>query len=91
MPPGPLHPLLAALTAPDPGDRPVSAAEALVRLRAIGVPAGAPWRSDPRPPDVVDVVEPEHGGATRGYAVAALACFLAATLLGALAAWLVLR
>lgn len=97
VPPSPLHPLLAALTAPDPDDRPASAAEALVRLRAIGVPAGAPWRSDSRPPDVVDVVDAmdamdsEQVGATHGYAVAAFVCFLAATMLGAVAGWLMLR
>jgi serine/threonine protein kinase len=91
VPPGPMQPLLAALTAPDSHDRPVSAADALVRLRAIGVPAGAPWRADPHPPDVVDVLDPEHVGAMRGWAVAAVGCFAAATLLGALAAWLLVR
>ena len=44
--------LLGRLTDPDPDRRPASAAAALARLRALGVPAGAPWQAEPRPPDV---------------------------------------
>jgi hypothetical protein len=39
----------------------------------------------------VDVVDPERGPARSGWAVPALVWFLAATLLGAVAAWLLLR
>ena len=37
---------------PEPGRRPATAAAALDLLRALGVPAGAPWQADPDPPDV---------------------------------------
>ncbi|MEJ7833205.1 MAG: serine/threonine-protein kinase [Nocardioides sp.] len=53
-PPGPLQPLVTALTARNPDDRPASAAAALERLRRVGVPPGAPWQTDPGPPVVPD-------------------------------------
>ena len=95
-PTGPLQPLLRALTHPDADARPASAAEALTRLRAVGVPAGTPWLAEPHPPDVRDLLggsEPGEGAGagSAAYALAALACFAGATLLSALVAWLVLR
>lgn len=53
-PPGLLAPLLAAMTSPDPERRPASASAALDHLRRLGVPTGAPWQSDPEPPEVFD-------------------------------------
>jgi serine/threonine-protein kinase len=58
VPPGPLRPLLHALTDPRPDGRPPTAAAALVRLRALGLPAGEPWRSGPGPPFVPDRLRP---------------------------------
>ena len=57
----PLGLLLASFTHPDPGRRPATAAAALDRLRALGVPAGAPWQADPDPPDVLRPVRRPAG------------------------------
>jgi serine/threonine-protein kinase len=54
VPRGPLHSLLTDLVATDPARRPASAATARDRLRALGVPSGAPWQRRPHPPDVTD-------------------------------------
>src|SRR3954451_13400340 len=51
---GPLRPLLAALTDPDPDDRPPDATSARSVLRGLGVPDGAPWQRRPHPPVVPD-------------------------------------
>ena len=86
--------LLVRLTDPDPDRRPASAAAALARLRALGVPAGAPWQTDPRPPDVVDLVgdsRPPDGRAWPAYGWAVPAVFGAAGLTGGLASWVVMR
>lgn len=45
--PGPLRPLLDALTDPDPGLRPPTATEALARLRRIDVPPDERWPEVP--------------------------------------------
>jgi serine/threonine-protein kinase len=50
-PPGRLQPLLLALTEPDPGRRPATAAGA---RSLLPLPVGEPWRSDPHPPVVRD-------------------------------------
>lgn len=67
IPPGPLRDWLAWLTAERPEDRPESAVVALQALRALGVPAGTPWRHDPEPPEVfdqlTDVAPPAAAGA----------------------------
>ena len=52
VPDGPLSPLLAALLAEEPADRPATALAARAWLRRIGVPTGCPWRDEPRPPYV---------------------------------------
>jgi eukaryotic-like serine/threonine-protein kinase len=89
IPPGRLEPALAALTARDPDLRPASAAAALALLRRCGVPAGAPWINDPRPPDVrdqlagVESLEPQQP-----LLALAIACFLASLGLSAWALWL---
>jgi serine/threonine-protein kinase len=93
---GGLAPLLAALTSPDPGRRPGSATEALVRLRRTGVPAAAPWQAGPRPPRVPDRLGPEPDAqqdARPGVRAAdvAIACFAATLLLCAAAVHLLLR
>jgi serine/threonine-protein kinase len=55
LPPrGPLRPLLAALTDPDPDDRIPEASAARVVLHALGVPDSAPWQRRPHPPCVPD-------------------------------------
>ncbi|WP_151083904.1 serine/threonine-protein kinase [Nocardioides cynanchi] len=54
LPPGPLRPVLRALVAAAPDQRPPSAAAALDLLRRTGVPEGAPWLRRPHPPDVPD-------------------------------------
>lgn len=54
VPPGPLAPLLTALTHPDPARRPASAEEALARLRAVDLPAGPPLSRDAAVPHVPD-------------------------------------
>jgi eukaryotic-like serine/threonine-protein kinase len=84
--------LLDRLTDPDAGARPASAAAALDDLRALGVPSGAPWQLEPRPPDVIDLFArgrllPRIPATARGAASA----FVLAGLTGALAGWLVLR
>jgi len=64
VPDGALKPLLEALLQVDSGKRPESASAALHLLRAIGVPAGAPWQQDAEPPEVFnqlsDVRPPSH-------------------------------
>ncbi len=91
--PGPLGPLLARLTDPDPTRRPPTAAAALAALRDLGdlgVPREATW------PDVADLLgdPPPPVSATRPvvatYALVA-ACFGGAALVGMLAGWLVVR
>ncbi|GAB2867720.1 serine/threonine-protein kinase [Nocardioides pacificus] len=68
-----LRPLLEALTDPDPERRPASATTALGFLRQLGVPPGAPWQSDPEPPEVFDQLGdvdvpagPSYGGSDSG-------------------------
>ncbi len=58
IPRGPLRALLRGLTDLDPPARPATAELARARLRAVGVPSGAPWRSRPRPPEVPDRMPP---------------------------------
>lgn len=53
-PEGRLQALLEAMTSEDPSRRPPAAAAALDYLRRLGVPPGAPWESDPEPPEVFD-------------------------------------
>jgi len=89
VPDTPLGRLLASLTHPDPGRRPATAAAALDRLRALGVPAGAPWQADADPPDVRALyVDPP---ARTPYAWGVLGVFAAAGLVGALGSWGLLR
>ncbi len=94
---GELAHLLARLTDPDPGGRPATAAVALADLRDLGVPAGAPWRHEPDPPDVVDLLGDPAGPAARrrpalpAYIRSVATCFAGSALLGVLAAWLVSR
>ena len=89
-PAGPLGPLLARLTDPDPERRPPTAAAALAAVRDLGVPREASW------PEVPDVLgdPPPPVSATRPvvatYALVA-ACFGGATLVGMLGGWLVVR
>ena len=96
-PEGPLGRFLSRLTATDPRQRPADAAEALVLLRRLGVPAGAPWQDDPSPPDVVDAyADPSPPMRRRGrrvptYAVVVPAVFASSGLVGASASWLLLR
>jgi len=85
----PLGLLLGSFTDPEPGRRPVTAAAALDRLRALGVPAGAPWQADPDPPDVCAMHSDPP--ARTPYAGAAAAVFAAAGLVGGLASWVLLR
>ena len=54
VPPGALHPLLDAMTEPDPARRTPSAAAALAHLRRLGVPEGAPWAAHTGAPLVPD-------------------------------------
>jgi serine/threonine protein kinase len=64
VPAGILQPLLTALTDVDSEKRPASASDALTELRRLGVPPGAPWQSDPEPPEVFNQlaeVEPPTG------------------------------
>jgi eukaryotic-like serine/threonine-protein kinase len=58
LPRGPLRALLRDLTDPDPPGRPATADEARARLLAVGVLRGEPWRSGPRPPDVLPRLPP---------------------------------
>jgi len=63
VPVGRLQPLLEALVDRDSEKRPVSASAALTLLRRIGVPPGAPWQSDPEPPEVFNqLAEVEPAG-----------------------------
>jgi len=87
-PDSPLGLLLASLTHPEPGQRPATAAAALDLLRALGVPAGAPWQADPDPPDV-PALHADPPARTYVWAVAAV--FVAAGLVGGLASWVLLR
>jgi len=88
-PDSPLGLLLASLTHPEPGRRPTTAAAALDLLRALGVPAGAPWQADPDPPDVPALHADPPARTTYVWAVAAV--FVAAGLVGGLASWVLLR
>jgi len=88
-PDSPLGLLLASLTHPEPGRRPPTAAAALDLLRALGVPAGAPWQADPDPPDVPALHADPPARTTYVWAVAAV--FAAAGLVGGLASWVLLR
>lgn len=56
-PDGRLRDLLAAMISADPDRRPPSASAALGYLRRLGVPPGAPWATDPEPPEVFDQLE----------------------------------
>ena len=97
--PGPRHArtdrrlttLLEALTDPDPERRPPTAAAALARLRCLVGPGDPTGPGDPAPPDVRDrlgdVEVPGGSPAT----TAAVACFLAALLLGGVALFLLVR
>jgi hypothetical protein len=81
--------LLTSFAHADPGRRPATAAAALDRLRALGVPAGAPWQVDPHPPDVPALyADPPP---RTPYAGGVLAVFAAAGLVGGLASWVLLR
>ena len=85
----PLGRLLASFAHPDPGRRPATAAAALDQLRALGVPAGAPWQADADPPDVRALyVDPP---ARTPYAWGVLGVFAAAGLVGGLGSWGLLR
>lgn len=85
----PLGLLLASFTDSDPGRRPATAAAALDGLRALGVPAGAPWQADPDPPDVRALYADPT--ARTPYRWGALTVFAAAGLLGGSASWVLLR
>jgi eukaryotic-like serine/threonine-protein kinase len=85
----PLGLLLASFTDPHPGRRPGTAATALDRLRALGVPAGAPWQADPDPPDVRALYADPP--ARTPYAWGVPTVFAAAGLLSGSASWVVLR
>jgi len=85
----PLGRLLASFTDPHPGRRPATADAALDRLRALGVPAGAPWQADPDPPDVRALYADPPARAP--YAWGALTVFAAAGLLSGSASWVLLR
>ena len=90
LPDGRLRPLLEALTAPEPGLRPPTAAAALERLRRTGVPVGEPWRADPRPPHVPDRLGPAPAAVDDPWATVAIACFAGAIALCAVALYLLL-
>jgi serine/threonine-protein kinase len=96
-PDSPLGRLLTHLADPDPDRRPASAAAALARLRALGVPSGAPWQADPDPPCVVDLFGdpsvPRRGRrpSVPAYAWGAPAVFALAGLAGSTATWLLSR
>jgi serine/threonine protein kinase len=85
----PLGLLLTSFTHPDAGRRPATAAAALDRLRALGVPAGAPWQADPDPPDVCALYADPPARTPSAWGV--LAVFAAAGLVGGLASWVLLR
>jgi eukaryotic-like serine/threonine-protein kinase len=85
----PLGRLLVSFTHSDPGQRPATAAAALDRLRALGVPAGAPWQGDDDPPDVRALYADPP--ARTPYAWGVLAVFAAAGLVGGLGSWGLLR
>jgi eukaryotic-like serine/threonine-protein kinase len=85
----PLGRLLVSFTHSDPGQRPATAASALDRLRALGVPAGAPWQGDDDPPDVRALYADPP--ARTPYAWGVLAVFAAAGLVGGLGSWGLLR
>ena len=88
-PRSPLGLLLASFAHPDPGRRPATAAAALDRLRALGVPEGAPWQADRDPPDVRTLyADPPP---RTPYACGVLAVFAVAGLVGGLASWVLLR
>lgn len=53
-PSGTLQALLNAMTSPEVARRPPSATTALEELHRVGVPHGAPWLADTRPPYVPD-------------------------------------
>jgi serine/threonine-protein kinase len=84
---GPLGPLLARLTDPDPACRPPSAAAALATLRDLGVPRDAAW------PEVTDVLErprpPER--LLPSYLALVAGCFPGAAAVGGLLGWLLVR
>jgi serine/threonine protein kinase len=100
VPAGRLQPLLEALVDRDSEKRPVSASAALTQLRRIGVPPGAPWQSDPEPPEVFNQlteVEPPQsqrsvaaGQRSAAMLVVAILCFLASLGLSATALGLIL-
>jgi len=84
--PGRLSPLIEALTALDPDRRPSSAAVALAQLRRTGVPPGAPWQSDPDPPEVFDQLAPpvqtrvpDRPDPARALTLLAVVCFALAS------------
>lgn len=84
VPRGRFRRLLTDLTDPDPERRPPSASAALDRLRAYGVPEGAPWATRPRPPVVPDrygglrsPVSPATWAVLAGFACAIVLCVLA--------------
>lgn len=90
-PGGRLKALLDALVSQDPDRRPASASAALDQLRRLGVPAGAPWQSDPEPLEVLDQLgEVAVPGSVRTTRAVALACFVIAFVLCGTALVLVL-
>lgn len=82
-PRGSLDPLLDALADPDPQLRPVSAAQALVTLRRLGVPPPHAW---PHVPDRLGPAPTPPRDPGRLVTLLACACFLAAIVLSAAAA-----
>lgn len=64
--PSRLWPFLERLTSPDPEARPATASEAIALLAALGPPAGAPWESQPDPPEVFDQLAPPDDPPTDG-------------------------
>ena len=68
---------LGTLVASRPADRPVSAAVARDQLRALGIPAGAPWADRADPPEVFDQLGPDPERADgRGLRIFAVLCFV---------------
>ncbi|CAI9402908.1 serine/threonine-protein kinase [Nocardioides sp. T2.26MG-1] len=87
-PDGPLGPLLAAMTSADPDLRPPSAAAALERLRLLDLPHGGPGE---RPwPFVPDRLPDLPATRPSRWVDLAIACFLGAIVLCAVAVYLLL-
>jgi len=93
---GGLWSLVVALLAERPEKRPASASAARTLLREAGVPADAPWRHAPRPPDVPDLLgnpppplSPARGRVPlRPALTPTVVAYGGATIAGGLGAWL---